>query len=344
MAEPVRVRRLTETGKRKLQRIVRRGGTSTLRFRRALTLPASAGGNTVPVIARFVQVGEDTVRDVIHRFNEIGLACLGPSVGGRPSSPRLLSGDDEDFVVATATTRPTELGQPFTCWSTRELAACLRKVHGRIIRIGREALRRLLARRGITFQRTKPWKESPDPERDAKPDRIEEVLERFPDRGFAFDEFGPLGIRPTAAPTYVSWANPIEARFGPRRQFTVANSHPRNHTAQARTLHASLRRRNKNARHPDVLAAQRRERARIRGEKGIRWGGRARCLAAWRDDYRHGPVSQHEPQGAPHGPSGRRRRRGRDAAGARPPYRRGLDGAGGAARMDLPAHSSAHRP
>jgi hypothetical protein len=27
------------------------------------------------------------------------------------------------------------------------------------------------------------------------------------------------------------------------------------------------------ARHPDVLAAQRKERARIRSEKGIRWGG-----------------------------------------------------------------------
>jgi len=69
-------------------------------------------------------------------------------------------------------------------------------VHGRVIRIGREALRCLLLRRGITFQRTKTWKESPDPERDAKLDRIEQVLERFPDRVFAFDEFGPLGIRP----------------------------------------------------------------------------------------------------------------------------------------------------
>lgn len=37
----------------------------------------------------------------------------------------------------------------------------------------------------------------PDPERDAKPGRIEHVLELFPDRVFAFDEFGPLGIRPT---------------------------------------------------------------------------------------------------------------------------------------------------
>lgn len=54
------------------------------------------------------------------------------------------------------------------------------------------------ARRGISFQRTKNWKESPDPDREAKPDRIEEVLDRFPDRVFAFDEFGPLGIPPTA--------------------------------------------------------------------------------------------------------------------------------------------------
>ncbi|GHG83809.1 hypothetical protein GCM10018779_67170 [Streptomyces griseocarneus] len=35
-----------------------------------------------------------------------------------------------------------------------------------------------------------------------------------------------------------------------------------------------------NARHPDVLAAQRKERARIRSEKGIRWGGRPLAVAA----------------------------------------------------------------
>lgn len=72
-----------------------------------------------------------------------------------------------------------------------------------MIRIGREAQRRLLARRGVTFQRTKTWKESTDPERDAKLDRIEYLLENFPDRIFAFDEFGPLGIRPTGG---TSWA------------------------------------------------------------------------------------------------------------------------------------------
>ncbi|MFF2146504.1 IS630 family transposase, partial [Kitasatospora sp. NPDC058190] len=64
MAEPVRVRRLTDQEGQQLQRIVRRGSTSTVRYRRAMMLLASAGGNRVPVIARLVQADEDTVRDV----------------------------------------------------------------------------------------------------------------------------------------------------------------------------------------------------------------------------------------------------------------------------------------
>jgi hypothetical protein len=143
---------------------------------------------------------------VIHRFDEIGLACLGHRwVGGRP---RLLSPDDEDFVVRTATIRPARLGQPFTRSSIRKLAAYLRKVHGRVIRNGHEALRCLLARRGVTFQRTKTWKEAPDRNREAKLDRIEEVLDRFPDRVFAFDEFGPLRIRPTAGSGWAEQKRP----------------------------------------------------------------------------------------------------------------------------------------
>jgi RimJ/RimL family protein N-acetyltransferase len=81
---------------------------------------------------------------------------------------RLLSADDEDLDLATATIRPAELGRPFTRWSIRRLRAYLaylRRVHGWVIRMGHEALRCLLARRGITFQRTDTWKVSTDPER-----------------------------------------------------------------------------------------------------------------------------------------------------------------------------------
>ena len=334
-------------------------------WRRASVVLASAGGNTVPVIARLAATSRDRVREVIHRFNDEGMASLDPRwAGGRP---RRTTTDDEDFIVEAATTRPEALGLPFTRWSLRKLAAYLGDNQTRVVKISAERLRQILAARGVTFQRTKTWKESNDPERDAKLDRIEEVLGAFPQRCFAFDEFGPLTIRPVAGagwalagrppliaanyhkahgvrqfhgcysigedvlwgvvrqrksaantlaalksirarhsdgewiyvildnlsshrgravrqwargnrvelcftPTYSSWANPTEAHFGPLREFVLNNSQHPNHTVLTRRLHAYLRWRNANARDPDLLAAQRRERARTRAEKGHRWG------------------------------------------------------------------------
>jgi transposase len=362
------VRRLTPQGQQ-LQRIVRRGGGKTdkshVTWRRALVVHASAGGNTVPVIAQLAATSEDRVREMIHRFNEVGMRSLDPRwAGGRP---RQITTDDEAFVVETAKTRPEKLGQPFTRWSIRKLVDYLGDNDIRVVKIGRERLRQILVAHDVTFQRTKTWKESNDPNRDAKLDRIEHVLERHPDRTFAFDEFGPLAIRPVGGscwapagrpqrqpanyhkfhgvrqfhgcysvgddelcgvvrkqksaantlkalqsirarradgdwiyvildnlsahkgktirgwaernkvelcftPTYSSWANPIEAHFGPLREFVLNNSNHPNHVVLTSRLHAHLRWRNANARAPELLAAQRRERARVRAEKGRRWG------------------------------------------------------------------------
>src|SRR5256885_14455298 len=104
MAEPVRARRLTDQEGSRLQQIVRRGKHESIRVRRALIIMASASGTPVPAVARLVAAHEDTVRDVIHRFNEVGLRALDPNrAGGRP---RRISTDDEQFIVATATGRP----------------------------------------------------------------------------------------------------------------------------------------------------------------------------------------------------------------------------------------------
>jgi transposase len=365
MAEPVRARRLTEEEGQRLVRIVRRGRGHPIRVRRATIILASSSGTPVPAIARLVAADEDTVRDVIHAFNQRGLAALDPRwAGGRP---RRISNDDVAFTVATAKARPETLGRPFTHWSVRKLAAYLRRNDQRTVRVGRERLRQILHEAKISFQRTRTWKESRDPDKNAKLDRIEEVTRRFPNRCFAFDQFGPLSIRPChgatwapqsrptrlpatyhrthgiryfhgcysfgddqlwgvvrrrkgadhtlaalksiraarpdGAPIYVildnlsanktpairawakrnkvelcftptnaSWANPIEAQFGPLRSFVLGASNHPNHLVLARRLQEYLRWRNANARHPDVLAAQRRERARVRSERQQKWG------------------------------------------------------------------------
>ena len=86
MAEPVRVRRLSDQEGQKLQQIVRRGAMNTVRYRRAMMLLASAVGNRVPVIAQLVGADEDRARrDPPVQRDRPGL--LGPSVGGRPSPP-----------------------------------------------------------------------------------------------------------------------------------------------------------------------------------------------------------------------------------------------------------------
>ena len=83
---------------------------------------------------------------------------------------------------------------------------------------------------------------------------------------------GRANVELCFTPTSASWANPIEAHVGPLRTFVIGGSDYPNHTVLARRPQDYMRWRNAHARHPDVLAAQRRERARIRSERQQRWG------------------------------------------------------------------------
>jgi transposase len=190
-----------------LTQIVRRGRGNSIRVRRATMILASASGTPVAAIARLVAADEDTVRDVIHAFNTRGLAALNPQwAGGRP---RLISDDDTAFVLTAATTRPEAAGCPFTHWSVRKLLAYLAHNRDRRVKLGRERLRQILREHHISFQRTRTWKESTDPDKDAKLDRIDYVSSHFPMRCFAFDQFGPLSIRPCHGSSWAPESTPV---------------------------------------------------------------------------------------------------------------------------------------
>ncbi len=161
MSQRVKVRRLTDEEGRQLQRIVRRGGgkseVNVVRYRRAMVVLASAGGNAVEVIARLVQTSPDRVREMIHRFNDKGMASLDPQwAGGRP---RRITTEDEAFIVKTAKERPEKVGRPFTHWSVRKLREYLNDNEVRRVEISKERLRQILDEAGVTFQKTKTWKE-----------------------------------------------------------------------------------------------------------------------------------------------------------------------------------------
>ena len=171
---------------------------------------ASAGGNTVQVIADLVQTSDDRVREMIQRFNEMGMASLDPQwAGGRP---RQITTTDRELIVKTAKKRPRSLGRPFTCWSIRKLAGYLATKKHRKMIVSRERLRQILAEEKITFQKTKTWKESNDPLEDAKLARIDYLLEHRRDRTFAFDEFGPLAIKPDGGSCWAEKGKPQRLR------------------------------------------------------------------------------------------------------------------------------------
>jgi hypothetical protein len=93
----------------------------------------------------------------------------------------------------------------------RKLAAHLGSYsHGsRRVRVGRERLRLILREHHISFQRTRTWKESTDPDKEAKLERIDYVTSHFPMRCFAFDQFGPLSIWPCHGSAWARESKPV---------------------------------------------------------------------------------------------------------------------------------------
>nr|WP_241835402.1 helix-turn-helix domain-containing protein [Pseudofrankia asymbiotica] len=195
MPRTVRARRLTDEEGQALVRMVRRGRHDAVKVRRAMMILASASGNTNEAIAALVAADPDTVRDVIHAFNDHGLECLDPKwAGGRP---RRITTTDEARIVEVARTRPRALGLPFTHWSLRKLSdyLCHPPAGVRPVIVRWQRLGELLHRHRISFQRTRTWKETTDPDADAKLARIEDVARRLPDRCFRLRP-----VRPTVHP------------------------------------------------------------------------------------------------------------------------------------------------
>jgi transposase len=160
---------------------------------RAMILLASSTGMPAPRIAAVVRTDESHVRKVIHEFNERGFSSLDPDYrGGRPSKT---TPTQRDRIVAVARTRPDHQGVPLTRWSLPKLQAHLA---GMGIFLSEEALRQTLIGAGLSHQRTRSWKWSPDPDFQTKAERVLGLYREPPQDGVVvcFDEMGPIQLIP----------------------------------------------------------------------------------------------------------------------------------------------------
>ena len=181
-AEALRLKRASTGAKHRSKRI------------RAMILLASATEMSAPAIARLYMTDESQVRKVIHAFNEEGFPSLDPDYrGGRPKQT---TPAERDRIVAVARTRPDHQGVALTRWSVSKLSAHLKRVA--IAALSETALRALLNEAGLSFQRTRSWKWSPDPDFREKAERVLALYRDPPRDGpvVCFDEMGPIQLIP----------------------------------------------------------------------------------------------------------------------------------------------------
>ena len=181
----------TEEGAR-LKQISKRAKYQSKR-QRAMILLASSTGMSAPQIAGLVRSDESHVRKVIHAFNEQGFSSLDPDYrGGRPKKT---TPEQRDRIVAVARARPDTEGVPLTRWSLAKLAAHLA---GMGVVLCAETLRQTLIAAGLSHQRTRSWKSSPDPDFAEKAERVLGLYRAKPADGVVvcFDEMGPVQLIP----------------------------------------------------------------------------------------------------------------------------------------------------
>ena len=203
MREGIRVREITNDEGNRLLRIVRRSSGSVVTWRRAQMVLLSAQGMDVAQIASVAFTSPDRVRAVVHNFNDDGFDSLVPKyAGGRPPTFTL---PERQEIKKIALSRPVDHNLPFSTWSLTKLAEFL-VAEGVVDDISHEGLRVLLREEGVSFQVIKTWKQSSDPDFEAKKNRVLELYEiadgrAIPKRGdpsvvLCMDEFGPLNLLP----------------------------------------------------------------------------------------------------------------------------------------------------
>ncbi|WP_342801248.1 IS630 family transposase [Nocardia sp. No.11] len=107
---------------------------------------------------------------------------------------------------------PRDLGWPFSVWSLSKLVEVLRG--NGIADVSRETLRVILKAGGVSWQSTKTWKSSNDPEFVAKMSRVLDLYDNPPEDGrvICVDEFGPLNLLPRAGRGWFAAGRPKRLR------------------------------------------------------------------------------------------------------------------------------------
>jgi hypothetical protein len=161
MQAPLFVRPPTEVEQQALAAGLRSAEAFTLR--RCQIVLASARGERVPVIARSLGCGEQTVRNAIHAFTQDVVSALVAGSSRPHTIHPAFDGDGAARLRALLHRSPRDFGHPTSVWTLELLAATAVAEGLTATRISGETVRATLERLGIRWRRAKGWITSPDP-------------------------------------------------------------------------------------------------------------------------------------------------------------------------------------
>ena len=193
MANHIFVRSLTVQELEQLEHYSQQG--LDYQQKRAKVIIYSNQGYTTTEIVQMVVLHANNIRKWINRFNAKGLAIINHHNKGK--APRqTFTKQDSDAISAVALSKPRELGMKFTTWSLPKLKQYLIE-RGIIKSISIETLRTKLLSKGISFQKTKTWLHSTDPNYQKKKEDILSLYNNPPKDGvvLCFDEKGAITVK-----------------------------------------------------------------------------------------------------------------------------------------------------
>lgn len=221
-------RSLKEGARQKLQNLLRRSRQPARLKERVRIILMADQDLPVAEISRKIGLTVKTVRRWLRSYKDGGWKALRPHP--RLGVPRTISPMQRDAIIETVMTPPDTLGLELCVWSLRTLRRYLMAA-GIVNSISVSHLRRILRAAGLSYQRTKTFLRSTDPDFAAKKRRVDELKHHPPPGSVVlwYDEHGPMQWIPLSG---VGWAYrkhpkrlPAHYRRAGTRQLLAALDH-----------------------------------------------------------------------------------------------------------------------
>lgn len=155
------VRELTQQERESLESGLR--SSDAFIIRRSQIILFSAEGASMDEIARRVGYSTETVRRVIHQFNQTGMDALKKKSRRPHRIHRAYTEENAQKLKALLHHSPREFGKPTSLWTLELLAEVSYEQGLTEKKVSIETVRLALRRLSIQWKRAKKWISSPDP-------------------------------------------------------------------------------------------------------------------------------------------------------------------------------------